>query len=68
MAVAARAIGSTRGGRRTMGVGWIVATSASLVGLWASYRLDLPTGAAIVAACGLALALVNVFVAMRKRA
>jgi len=49
-------------------IGWLVATLASLGGLLASYRLDLPTGAAIVAACGVALALVNVFVAVRKRA
>ena len=48
-------------------VGWCIATAASLAGLWASYRFDLPTGAAIVAACGLALALVNVYVGVRRR-
>ncbi len=42
-----------------------IATIASLGGLWASYRLDLPTGAAIVAACGLALLLTNVYVSLR---
>jgi len=31
MAVASRAIGSTRGGRRTMGLGWLVATYVLLV-------------------------------------
>jgi len=49
-------------------VGGSIAAAASLMGLWASYRMDLPTGAAIVAACGLALVLVNVFVAVRDRA
>ena len=48
-------------------VGWGVAATASLVGLWASYQLDLPTGAAIVCACGLLLALVTAFVSMRER-
>src|SRR3954466_875627 len=36
-------------------IGWITATVASVVGLYASYSLDLPTGAAIVCALGLAL-------------
>lgn len=48
-------------------VGWGVAATASLLGLWASYELDLPTGAAIVAACGLLLALVWTFVSFRPR-
>jgi len=46
--------------------GWGIAVTASLVGLWASYRLDLPTGAAIVCACGLLLVLVSVFVSLRR--
>ncbi|HEU5218003.1 MAG TPA: metal ABC transporter permease [Gemmatimonadales bacterium] len=46
-------------------VGWIVAGIASLVGLWASYQLDLPTGAAIVCACGLLLVLVSAYGVMR---
>ena len=33
-------------------VGWLAATTASIVGLYASYKLDLPTGAAIVCALG----------------
>ena len=45
--------------------GWIVAVTASLIGLTASYMLDLPTGAAIVCACGLLLALVSVVAAVR---
>ena len=48
-------------------IGWAVATVASLVGLWASYKLDLPTGAAIVCACGLALVLVGAWTAIRGR-
>jgi len=39
-------------------VGWLTATTASIVGLYASYKLDLPTGAAIVCALGAALLLV----------
>jgi zinc/manganese transport system permease protein len=43
--------------RTRLAVGWVVATVASVAGLYASYRLDLPTGAAIVCALGLALLL-----------
>lgn len=50
-----------------LAVGWGIATAASLGGLWASYRLDLPTGAAVVCACGLALILVSGFVVVRRR-
>lgn len=49
-------------------VGWVVAAAASLIGLWASYQLDLPTGAAIVVACGLLLAVVTVVAMVRRRA
>ncbi len=48
-------------------VGWAVAASASLIGLWASYALDLPTGAAVVVACGLLLALVTLGAMAQKR-
>lgn len=48
--------------------GCVIAALSSLAGLWASYRMDLPTGAAIVAACGLALIMTNVFVAVRRKA
>ncbi len=37
--------------------GWAVAGGASAAGLWASYALDLPTGATIVCALGLILSL-----------
>ena len=35
------------------------AAASSLLGLWASYQLDLPTGAAIVCACGVMLVVVS---------
>jgi zinc/manganese transport system permease protein len=52
---------------RRLAVGWGIAAAASLLGLVASYRLDLPTGAAIVCACGLLLVLVSVFVVVQRR-
>ncbi len=51
---------------RRLAIGWIVAVAASVIGLWASYRMDLPTGAAIVGASGLLLALVGVFASVRR--
>lgn len=39
--------------------GWGIATLASAAGLYASYRLDLPTGAAIVCTLGGALVLIS---------
>ena len=47
-------------------VGWVVAACASLIGLGASYQLDLPTGAAIVVACGMLLAIVSVIAIVRR--
>ena len=47
-------------------IGWIVAAVASLLGLWASYQMDLPTGAAIVCASGLLLAIVSVIASVRR--
>jgi zinc/manganese transport system permease protein len=52
---------------KRLAIGWGVATMASLLGLWASYQMDLPTGAAIVVASGLLLAIVGGFGAMRRR-
>jgi zinc/manganese transport system permease protein len=46
--------------RRRLVVGWIIAVLASLGGLTTSYWFDLPTGAAIVCACGALLAMVGV--------
>ncbi len=50
-----------------LAVGWAIAASASLVGLWASFTMDLPTGAAIVCACGLALVVVTLGVSVRQK-
>jgi len=47
-------------------IGWVIAAVASLLGLWASYEMDLPTGAAIVCACGLLLILVSIFAVVRQ--
>ena len=47
-------------------IGWGIAAASSLIGLWASYKMDLPTGAAIVVASGLLLAVVGVFTSLRK--
>jgi len=46
-------------------IGWAVAATASLLGLAASYWMDLPTGAAIVCACGLLLVLASVVASLR---
>ena len=48
-------------------IGWAIAAIASIVGLWSSYKLDLPTGAAIVVAAGLMLAIVGGINAARQR-
>ena len=48
--------------------GGVIAAIASLGGLYASYRLDLPTGASIVVATGLMLVFTNIYVAFRRRA
>ncbi|MCU0783957.1 MAG: metal ABC transporter permease [Verrucomicrobia bacterium] len=40
-----------------LAVGWLVATLASVGGLYASYQLDVPTGAAIVCTLGAVLLL-----------
>jgi len=49
-----------------LAIGWGIAAAASLLGLWASYRMDLPTGAAIVVASGVLLAVVGGFSAARQ--
>ena len=38
-----------------LAVGWVVATLASMGGLYASFKLDVPTGAAVVCTLGVAL-------------
>lgn len=47
-------------------IGWGVAAAASIIGLWASYKMDLPTGAAIVVASGLLLAILGSVSATRR--
>ena len=49
-----------------LAIGWIVATLASMGGLYASFRMDLPTGAAVVCALGMAL-LIAVVLGWRKK-
>jgi zinc/manganese transport system permease protein len=49
-----------------LAIGWGIAAGSSLLGLYGSYRLDLPTGAAIVCACGLALIIVSIVAAGRR--
>ena len=48
-------------------IGWITATVASVAGLYASYVLDLPTGAAIVCTLGIALVLTIIFTFFREK-
>jgi zinc/manganese transport system permease protein len=47
-------------------VGWLVAVLASIAGLAGSYQFDLPTGAALVCALGLALLLLLVGHKLRR--
>ncbi len=49
-----------------LAIGWIVATLSSIGGLYAAYRFDLPTGAAIICALGAALLLSAVIARLRK--
>lgn len=53
---------------KRLAVGWGIAVIASLLGLWASYQLDLPTGAAIVCAAGLMLAITSIVASVRRPA
>ena len=50
-----------------LGIGWGLALVGSLAGLWLSARLDLPTGAAIVAVLGALLGAVLVVTALARR-
>ena len=51
---------------RRLTIGWVVAVAASLLGLWASYQMDLPTGAAIVCSSGVLLAIVSIIASLRR--
>ncbi len=46
-------------------IGWLVATLASVLGLYGSYKFDLPTGAAIVCSLGVALVIVAIIARFR---
>ena len=48
-------------------IGWMTATLASVAGLYASYALDLPTGAAIVCTLGVALVLTIIVTLFREK-
>jgi zinc/manganese transport system permease protein len=48
-------------------IGWMMATVSSIIGLYFSFKLDLPTGAAIVCVLGAALLLTGIFAAFRKK-
>lgn len=47
----------TRAPGPLLAIAWSTGTAATVVGLWASYRTDLPTGPVVVCAFGLALLL-----------
>jgi zinc/manganese transport system permease protein len=51
---------------RRLVIGWLVAVTASIIGLWTSFKMDLPTGAAIVCASGLLLAVLGVFASNKR--
>lgn len=51
--------------RSRLAIGWVVAFLGSIIGLATSYLLDLPTGAAIVCACGFLLVVVSAIAAVR---
>ena len=53
--------------RAGLAIGWAVATVSSVAGLYASYQFDVPTGAAVVCALGLALLLAIALGWMRNR-
>lgn len=53
---------------RRLVVGWLVAVTASIIGLWTSFKMDLPTGAAIVCASGLLLAVLGLFASNKRSA
>jgi zinc/manganese transport system permease protein len=47
-------------------IGWIIATGSSVLALYLSYRIDLPTGAAVVCVLGAALLLTSVYARLRR--
>jgi len=51
-----------------LAIGWLIATGSSVVALYLSYKIDLPTGAAIVCVLGAALLLTLIFARFRRTA
>lgn len=51
---------------RRLVIGWLVAVTASIIGLWTSFKMDLPTGAAIVCASGFLLAVLGLFASNKR--
>ena len=49
-----------------LAIGWVVATLASVGGLYASFKLDVPTGAAIVCVLGVVLVLAALGARLRR--
>ena len=49
-----------------LAIGWIIATFSSVFALYLSYKIDLPTGAAIVCVLGAALLLTIIFCRFRR--
>jgi zinc/manganese transport system permease protein len=49
-----------------LAIGWTTATVASVLGLYAAYKFDLPTGAAVVCMLGAALILAAITAKLRK--
>ena len=54
-----------KGWKARLMVGWGIAVASSLLGLIASFYMDLPTGSAIVVACGLALVVSSIVASAR---
>ncbi|MGZ4965477.1 MAG: metal ABC transporter permease [Limisphaerales bacterium] len=50
-----------------LAIGWGIATVGSVVGLYSSYRFDLPTGAAIVCVLGACLVICMTYAGLRRR-
>jgi len=50
-----------------LAAGWLIATLAGVTGLYAAYRFDLPTGAAIICVLGAALILCGLAAALLKK-
>ncbi|HEX9046776.1 MAG TPA: iron chelate uptake ABC transporter family permease subunit [Verrucomicrobiae bacterium] len=51
-----------------LAIGWAIATGGSIAGLYAAYRFDLPTGAAIICVLGALLLLCGIAASLRRRA